>query len=123
VPENVYREIAKVARMRGTAMWKVLVEMVSVYRASRRDTKKRPPTDKVAWYITKMVMSAGEFRGNPSEENRKRLMKTIEQVESRLNVDLSELKSAVRTYDGTSKSRKTLNDVIKLAILKIMDLE
>ncbi|RLE83627.1 MAG: hypothetical protein DRJ67_11890 [Thermoprotei archaeon] len=121
LPENVYREIARVARSRGIAMWKVVVEMVSVYRAARRQPGKRPVSDKVAWYITKLTMSAGEFRGNPNDRNRKYFMRTIEQIESRLEVDLSELKSVVRSYDGSKQARKTLNDVVKLAIMKIIE--
>ena len=121
LPENVYREIARVAKSQGTAMWKVVVEMMSVYRAARRERKKTPITDKVAWYITKLVMSAGEFRGNPDSRNRKLLLKTIEQIESRLKVNLSELKSVVRSYKGDSASRKALNDTVKLAIMKIME--
>jgi len=121
VPENVYREIARIASSQKTAMWKVLVEMVSTYRAARRDTQKRPVSDKVAWYVTKLAMSAGEFRGNPDPQNRDLLLQTIEQIESRLKVDLSELKSVVRSYDGSAMSRKALNDTVKLAVMKIME--
>ncbi len=121
MPENVYREIARVAKSQGTAMWKVIVEMISTYRAVRRERGKTPVSDKVAWYITKLSMSAGEFRGNPNDRNRKYFMRTIEQIESRLKVNLSELKSVVRSYKGDSASRKALNDTVKLAIMKIME--
>jgi len=123
IPENIYRQIQKIARFKKIAMWKVLVEMISAYQAARRDFKKRSITDKTIWYITKLTLSVGEFRGNPNDKNKRLLKKTIEQVEQRLGVDLSELKSVIRTYKGDNASRKALNDTVKLSIMRILDLE
>jgi len=121
VPETVYNEIARVARVRGVAMWQVVREAITTFRAVRRQRKMTPVTDKVAWYVYKISSAAGEVRANPTSENKERFIKSIVKVSKRYDVDASEVISVVRRYDGSHSKRKVFNDVMKDFIMRLME--
>jgi len=121
VPRSLRDKLKRKAEERGVAMWQLLIEAINTLEWTKKGVMPRSDLDKVSWYVYKLSSSVGEFRGNPSQENRDTLLETIRQVRERLGVDATELEVAVRQYDGSHSRRKVLNDAAKLTVMRILE--
>ncbi len=119
LPEQIYEALKEEAERQGVAVWKVIVNLVAGVRA-KKGRKPLSESDKIVWYVYKFASSVGEFRGDPTEENLKRLENTCKQIESRLKIDMSDFLSVARRYFGTNPERKALNDVAKDVVARIL---
>jgi hypothetical protein len=119
LPEQVYQALKEEAERQGVAVWKVIVNLVAGVRA-KKGRKPLSESDKIIWYVYKFASSVGEYRGNPTEENYKRLEETCKQLHGRLKIDTSDFLSVARKYDGSNQARKVLNDVAKDVVARIL---
>ncbi|MCD6359455.1 MAG: hypothetical protein J7M38_01240, partial [Armatimonadetes bacterium] len=101
VPVEIRNKIKTLSQKTGKAYWKTLLNALSLYESQLKKPKLKeelPTIDKVSWYIVKLSSSMGIFKANPSQQNYERFLRTIEQVEKRLEIDLSLLKRVARDY-------------------------
>jgi len=103
------------ARRGGLARWQVVDQALTLYEISQRKRKKLETNelDVICWYIVKVCMSAGVFKAQPTADNLQRLIKNLEEVSDRLNIDLSDVIEAVKTVDFSKSSRAVLNAAMK----------
>ena len=125
VPIEFRNKVRELSRKTEKPYWKVLLNAISLYESQLKKPKLKeelPLLDKVSWYITKLVSSMGIFKVDPSKENYERFLRTIEQVEKRLEIDLSLLKRVARDYyqNDLEDLRVELNMATKSAILNII---
>lgn len=99
----------------GLARWQVVDQALTLYEISQRKRKKLETNelDVICWYIVKVCMSAGVLKAQPTADNLQQLIKNLEEVSDRLNVDLSDVVEAVRLFDGSRASRAALNAAMK----------
>ena len=130
VPREIHSQLKQMAEKRGVSMWELIADMLSFYRAKmsegmgNRTGEVEIDAQKAAYYIMKLSYSVTKFKEQPDRNNYEWLLKTIEQIESRLGVDLGELKKAAELYKRVQdkQSTYTLNMAWKSAIMSIMSL-
>ena len=131
VPRPLHARIKELARKKHTTIINVVEEAIGhleiLYR--RPYTKSDLPLlDKVSWYIFKLVNSVGAFKENNSLDNYTKLLRTIDQIEERLLIDLSLLKHVVQKLSPEKKKtlkpkdKIELNEVTKQAVAQLIDL-
>ena len=125
VPVEVRNVIKKLMNEEKKPAWKVIVESVLWYnRIKRRPHEKAelPVTEKISWYITKLCMSVGAFKENPTEENLKRLQKTLTQIKERLKIDTDIVFRAAVSYQRKPEveNRTELNMATKSVVFDII---
>lgn len=101
VPVELRDLIRDVSEKEGKAYWRVLVEAMSFYVTLKRKPYKKGELDvleKASWYIAKALMSIGIFKENPTEENYRRLERTLNQIKERLGVNVDYILRVARTY-------------------------
>lgn len=81
-----------------------------------------PQVDKASWYISKLAMSVGAFKENPSVDNLQKLQKTAMQVAQRLGVDTRHLIRAAQDYARyqDTDTKIELNAALKMVVLDII---
>ena len=123
VPRPLWAVIKEFAESEGVPMWQVIqkafAHYLTNYRAHFRDVSN---LDKASWYAFKLSSSIGEFKANPSDENMQKLLKTVEQISTRLGIDTTALVGAIHRYKErpTNKNRWALNDQAKLIVAQII---
>ena len=130
IPREIHAQLKQMAEKRGVSMWELIADMLSFYRAKmsegmgNRTGEVEIDAQKIAYYIMKLSYSVTKFKENPSKENYDWLIKTAEQIEQRLGVDLSLLKRIAEQYRRVQDKQTTyeLNMAWKNAIMSIMSL-
>jgi len=123
VPWQLWAVIKQMASSDGVPMWQFIQKAVTHYLANyRAHFKDVSGLDKASWYAFKLSSSVGEFKADPSDENLQRLLKTVEQVGTRLGINTDALVGAIHRYKErpTKKNRWALNDQAKLVVAQIM---
>ncbi|MGC8988472.1 hypothetical protein, partial [Infirmifilum sp.] len=72
VREDIYNLIKSYSKTRGIPISTAIAHAVTFLDQQQHLPAVKealPLADKVSWYITKVVMSAGAFKENPSERN------------------------------------------------------
>jgi len=86
--------------------------------------KQQDRLDKAAWYIVKLSYAVYSFRENPVK-NYQNLIEIIQQIESRLNVDLSLLKKTSLEYlnakEITNDHKINITNALKLSLIDIIE--
>jgi len=131
VPREVKERLEAIAKKKGIAMWRVLLEALSHYEALTKKPKEKmklPRLDKASWYAYKLSQSIGAFKEKPSLENLYYLDKTISQIEERAGINCRILrKIVVEVYELAKKKKQIptqliieLNDTAKLIVGDIL---
>lgn len=129
IPAYLHEKIKSLASRAHTHQYKVIEQAVNNFELYlRRPYRKSelPRIDKASWYIFKLAQSVGAFKENNSKENYDRLLRTIMQIEKRLEIELNELKDVVarvnpeRKKQLTSIDKMDLNGATKIAIADII---
>jgi len=83
---------------------------------------KEQDLDRVAWYVVKLCYTVQAFKDNPKQGQLLRANGIIKQVEERLKVDLTDLKTAIKEYSETQSKEKllALNEALKRAVMKLI---
>jgi len=145
VPEQLHTVLKAKARKSKQAMHKVIVS--AILMAEDRDlaeaAEKLPASakniDKAVWYCLKLVngiamykqalristmidAAEGEQILAYTRGQREKLMNTIDQIEKRLKVDLTEVIEKIEEMEESThgKAIKNLNDVVKKAMFQII---
>ncbi|PNV80686.1 MAG: hypothetical protein C0179_05290 [Fervidicoccus sp.] len=116
VRSDVYEIIKKYSEMRGIPISSVIAQALTFMDLQRRRPRVKeqlPLADKFAWYITKVLMSAGAFKENPSQENYDYLVKNFNDLEDRLGVETSMAREAVDRLFKKKKETWTADDKIE----------
>jgi len=121
LPVSLHEKLKQLAEEEGRKLYVLVEEMYNRYIQTRKDKyrfKEYSRLDKASWYCYKLASSVGSFRENPSSDNYDKLMRTIEQVRTRLKVDTSQLEDAVKKYYKLQDTDSLiyLNDSAKLVI-------
>jgi len=125
IPKEVHEIISDYAKRLKIARWKIIYDSFQYWNNARLSHFRANANviDKTAWYIYKLCSSVGSFRERPTKENYGFLMKTIEQVTQRLDVDTSRLKLSANQYlkKPNKKNRIVLNDSAKSVVINILE--
>jgi hypothetical protein len=123
VPDVLHTKIKEFSAREQRAMWQVIYDAISYYESQKRKPKIKqelPLLEKVSWYIAKASMAVCWYLATLRDENFEMTMKTLEELESRLKVDLTELKGVLVTYRNikkkTSKHRAVVLKALKRAV-------
>jgi len=108
VSKPVKEKLTELAKKKGVARNKVIEDLIK--RCEEINIEK---LDRVMWYAIKVSMSVGAFKENPTDGNYARLNKTIDQIEERLDIDVKELREAIRRYLEVAK-REYKNPQVKI---------
>jgi hypothetical protein len=128
VNDMIFNYLSKLEKKTGLNKQQILLNAISLYRASltskNRFVKSQDRLDKAVWYIIKLNYAVFSFREKP-KENYQNLIEIIEQIENRLNVDLSLLKKASLEYlnakEVTNELKIEITNALKLAIIDILE--
>jgi len=125
VPAELKERVQSLGRKLGKPAWKVVLDSVSFFDAqisSPRLKERLPVVDKVSWYIVKAATSVSEFKINPTEENYVRMLRTLEQIETRLGVDTSILRRAAEAYmrEPSVDNKMELNAALKMLVFDLI---
>jgi hypothetical protein len=121
VNDMIFNYLKKLEKKTGLSKQTILLNALSMYRASltnkQRFMKQQDLLDKAAWYIVKLSYAVYSFREKP-KENYQNLIEIINQVEQRLNIDLSLLKKTALDY----LNAKTIDNNLKIEITNALKL-
>ena len=128
VNEMIFNYLNKLEKKTGLSKQQILLNALSLYRASltnkQRFMKTQDRLDKAIWYMIKLSYAAFAFRENP-KENYANLIEIIEQIETRLNLDLSLLKKVSLEYlnakEVTSELKIEITNALKLSLIDIIE--
>jgi hypothetical protein len=128
VNEYIFNYLNKLERKTGLSKQQILLNALSLYRAyltsKQRFVKTQDKMDKAVWYIIKLTYAVFEFRLNPREKYQN-LIEIIQQIEQRLNLDLSILKKVALEYlnakEVTNELKIEITNALKLAIIDILE--
>jgi hypothetical protein len=82
--------------------------------------------DRVAWYITKLLLAYGAYRENPTAEKYAQLLNVLRQLRERLNVDVSAAEAAVaalhakQSTDAVIAATTSIKELVKGIIARIL---
>jgi len=123
VPWPLWAVIKQFAQSENVPMWQIVQKAFTHYLTNyRAHFKNVSNLDKAAWYAFKLSSSIGEFKANPSDENLQKLLKTVEQISTRLGIDTTALVGAIHRYKErpNKKNRWAVNDQAKLVVAQIL---
>ena len=128
VNDYIYNYLKKLEKKTSLSKQTILLNALSMYRASltnkQRFMKSQDLLDKAVWYIIKLNYAVFEFRQNPKEKFQN-VMEIINQIETRLNIDLSLLKKSVMNYlnakEITNELKIEITNALKLSIIDILE--
>jgi len=125
IPKDILPLIKTLAQKEKRAYWIILTEAINQYKMSKKfpqGSKEIIPEDKKAWYITKLGTSIGALKENPTEQNLAKTLKTLNQIETRLDVNVEPLRRVCIEYvkRKDTELRIQLNGVLKQTIIEIM---
>ena len=146
VPEGLHTILKKNAKKKGIAMHKLISELllgsneILYYELRKKLTGEAKDVDRAMWYAFKLANGISMFKQAVIISNKidsaeceqiakivdnelNKILRTIEQIEKRCKVELSDLKDAIIAYANGDESIKTyvLNDMVKLAMMKIIN--
>jgi hypothetical protein len=128
VNEQIYWYLSKLEKKTGLSKQAILLNALSLYRAyltnKDRFVKQQDRLDKAVWYMLKLSYATFSFREKP-KENYANLIEIINQVEQRLNIDLSILKKTALEYlnakEITNEHKIAITNALKLALIDILE--
>ena len=121
IPISLKNELQEKAKQKNVAMWQIILEAITTHRNVKAGKMQRSELDKISWYIYKVSSSFGELRANPNVENRTATLETLRQLHDRLGIEVSDAEIIVKQYDGSHNKKKSLNDVGKLIVMRILE--
>jgi hypothetical protein len=128
VNEHIYWYLQKLEKKTGLSKQTILLNALSIYRASltnkARFSREQDKLDKAVWYMLKLNYAVFSFRENP-KQNYQNLIEIIQQIENRLNVDLSLLKKTALEYlnakEITNEHKINITNALKLSLIDILE--
>jgi DNA-directed RNA polymerase beta' subunit len=128
VNEQIYYYLKKLEKKTNLSKQTILLNALSMYRAfltsKQRFVVSQDKLDKAVWYIIKLSYAVFSFREKP-KENYQNLIEIINQVEQRLNIDLSLLKKVALEYLNASQITNELKieitNALKLSLIDILE--
>jgi hypothetical protein len=116
VREDIYRVIKEYSAKRGVPISTAIAHAVTFLDQQQHLPAVKealPLADKVSWYITKVVMSAGAFKENPSEKNFNYFIQNLSELRQRLGVETSFAEEAAKRLMTKKKEEWTADDKIE----------
>jgi hypothetical protein len=128
VNDMIFNYLSKLEKKTGLNKQQILLNALSLYRASltnkERFMKTQDKLDKCVWYMLKLSYAVFSFRENP-KQNYNNLIEIINQIEQRLNVDLSLLKKVSLEYlnakEITNEHKINITNALKLSLIDILE--
>jgi hypothetical protein len=128
VNDYIFNYLKKLEKKTSLSKQTILMNALSLYRASltskQRFIKTQDRLDKAVWYCIKLSYAVFSFRENP-KQNYQNLIEIIQQIESRLNVDLSLLKKVSLEYLNastvTNEHKINITNALKLSLIDIIE--
>jgi hypothetical protein len=128
VNDMIFYYLKKLEKKTSLSKQTILLNALSLYRASltnkARFSKEQNVLDKAVWYIIKLNYAVFAFRENPNQ-NYSNLIEIIEQIENRLNIDLSLLKKVSLEYlnakEITNELKIEITNTLKLSLIDIIE--
>jgi hypothetical protein len=128
VNDYIYNYLRKLETKTYLSKQTILMNALSLYRASltskQRFSREQDKLDKAIWYCIKLSYAVFSFRENP-KQNYQNLVEIIDQIEPRLNVDLSILKKAALEYlnskEVTNELKIMITNSLKIAMIDILE--
>jgi hypothetical protein len=128
VNDMIFNYLKKLEKKTSLSKQTILLNALSLYRASltnkQRFMKSQDLLDKAVWYMIKLSYAVFAFRENP-KQNYSNLIEIIEQIESRLNIDLSLLKKTALDYLNastvTNEHKIQITNALKLSLIDIIE--
>jgi len=146
VPRETHIFLKAKAKRENVAMHKVIVsvalasEIKDISEVAEKISLKAKDIDRAIWYNLKLINGIAMYkqllklRGRISgayvtemheyrQEQRRKLMRTIEQIEKRLKVDLTEIQELIEELESKYDNKVTmkLNDAVKKAMFQIIN--
>ena len=128
VNDYIFNYLKKLEKKTNLSKQTILMNALSLYRASltnkQRFIKTHDKLDKAVWYCIKLSYAVFSFREKP-KENYRNLIEIIQQIEQRLNLDLSILKKSALEYLNASQITNELKieitNALKLSLIDIIE--
>jgi len=150
VPAHVHKALKSKATSGKVAMHKIIssalivAEDKDLVEVGEKVSKIAKDIDRVVWYAFKLSNSVAMFKrtvnvlddailkdssgsdlaiSNKINSELQRTIRTVEQIESRLDLDLTEVKDAIYNFieERDGKATRDLNDAVKKAMVKIIN--
>ena len=127
--ENTYKKIRELAMLTKSHMTTVIRQSVDIYynMVKRPKTKSdMPDINKIAWYVYKFSQSVGQLKAECTEENFNHLMKNLEDLKKRFEIDTDYFAGIMKKFYefGCSKNTSTyvdINDNAKVIITTLLE--
>lgn len=105
VPMEIREYIKSKAQARNMPIWQYIVSTINFYESAMRERELRDITklQNDAWYAVKLTSAVTEYIHRPSDNNYEKVMKIINQIETRKHIELVDLKSLVNMYKERKK--------------------
>ncbi|PMP89124.1 MAG: hypothetical protein C0173_06075 [Desulfurella sp.] len=116
IREDIYNLIKDYKQKHKVPISTAVAHAVSFLQQAERKPKVKenlPLADKVSWYITKTVMSAGAFKENPNEQNFNYLMQNLSDMKKRLGAEISFAQEAAQKMMAKKKENWTVEEKIE----------
>ena len=136
VKEDVKKIVDEVAKRRGLKKYQVIELAIrqfakeQTYKSGDKEYHHGYDVDRGLWYAFKLVNSVAQLKHAVEQKfderdimrYKKKTLATINQIETRLGVDLNNVKSAIDTFIETPQGKQSakLNDETKLAMARII---
>jgi hypothetical protein len=128
INDYIFNYLKKLEKKTSLSKQTILLNALSMYRASlankARFSREQDKLDKAVWYMIKLSYAVFSFREKP-KESYANLIEIIEQIENRLNVDLSLLKKVALEYlnakEITNDHKINITNALKLSLIDIIE--
>jgi len=136
VKEEVKQIIDEISRRRGFKKYQVVELAVRQFAKEQKYGKKEKKyhwgydIDKQIWYAFKLVNSVAQLKtvidlsldNDTVNEYKNLTMKTINQIEERLGIDMENVRKAIEKFleNPTGRNKANLNDETKMAMVRIL---
>jgi len=129
VPYYIHEKVKDLSQRYGKKMYTIVEEALATYVNYLKKPYRKselPKLDKCSWYVYKLGRSVGAFKENPTEENARKLLNTLEQIEERIGVSTAMLRGIVEKLVSRKNIRIDtdtsieINDTTKLIISDII---
>jgi hypothetical protein len=128
VNDMIFNYLYKLEKKTGLNKQTILLNALSMYRVSltnkARFSREQDKLDKAVWYCIKLNYAVFAFREKP-KESYANLIEIINQIEQRLNVDLSLLKKVALEYlnakEITNEHKINITNALKLSMIDILE--
>jgi len=128
VNDYIYNYLKKLEKKTNLSKQTILLNALSLYRAyltsKQRFIKTQDRLDKAVWYMLKLTYAVFEFRQSPKEKFQN-LIEIVQQIEQRLNIDLSLLKKTALEYlnakEITNEHKISITNALKLSLIDIIE--